>query len=638
MNDIQRVKDRIDIANVIGRYVQLVRSGSNFKACCPFHEEKTPSFFVSTEKQFWHCYGACGTGGDVLSFLMKKENLEFYEALKRLAAEAGIELQTRKKRPRTDPHATLHTLMAQAAAFYRRNLLEDRRAGEARAYVARRGIAAEVADQFGLGCSLWQLPTHLCDFMVEQGFALDDLAKVGLLYHDAETNAYRDRFRGRLMIPIRNLRGQVIGFGARTLDAASRYGPKYTNSPTTPLFQKSGALFGIDRAAESIRRQNQAVLVEGYLDVITAHQHGFTNTVACMGTAVTPDQLHILRRLTSQIVFALDADTAGQQATMRGLARARQALGPDPQTDRQRQRGLSLSIVTLPAGQDPDDLIRTDRTQWAQLVADAIALVDFYIQYVARHFDLAQPDRKQAAMEMLAEVLVDVAITRPVALDAHIQRIGREFHTPHEILQTLVNQAHARRQQPSQPEPAPVAGPRAETQTAALPREEILLGILLLNPLVLVSNVDRMLAHLAQEAQAVLRPLQVNDFSRAENRALFQSLTPILASGQTWNPQAFADALDEPLQTHCQHLVRVTAPLQANTYREASRAALENLLKLRREAAQTRIRMFSHHTENADMAEAGGPVHWRRICYQERQHMDLALQKMHLPRHHMTVV
>lgn len=621
MNDIQRVKEATDIVTVIEAYVTLQRSGANFVARCPFHQENTPSFFVSPDRQFWHCYGACGEGGDVLSFLMKAENMDFQQALRHLAQQAGIELASFRKK-RTDPNEPLYRLMAQAAAYFRQAFLQEPEAQTARAYVQRRGITDEISERFQLGYNTWDR-TSLLRFMTKQDAAPADLTKLGLLYHDTDRNRHLDRFRGRLMIPIRNDRNQVIGFGARVLDETRSRGPKYLNSPTTPLFEKRRVLYGIDQAKGPIRRARQAVLVEGYMDVIAAHQYGCENTVACMGTAITPDQIGILRRYTPEIVFALDADAAGQSATMRGLQRAREALVQNPGSSRSA-RNLVLRIATMPKGQDPDDMIRNDGEGWQRLVREAASLVDFYASYVADVYDLNQPEQKQEATDVLVEVIaeIDHLVTRA----EYCKRVARRLSIAEDILLQLVEMAHRRRTAPKQererPAQAPPAPSPAEnwTPAASVPREDFLLGVLFRNPASILYPINQWLQRHQQGE------IGEKDFERTENREIFKAMEAVVLRGHEWRSNEFATSLAEPLQVHFRRLQSVSASVRTNSRREVSTAALENLIEMRREAINRRIQNISHEV---DMAQAIPVQEWGTELYQDRQRLDMAIHSIH---------
>ena len=289
MSVIDEVKQRIDIVDVIGQYASLTKAGRTFRGLCPFHSEKHPSFFVYPEQQSWHCFGACNTGGDVFSFIMKKQGIDFGEALRLLAQRAGVTIPS-KFEPEAEGKERLYQAN-QAAAQYFHNLLLNSPAGEkAKNYVASRGVSPKTVTDFQLGFSLnsWEaLKQHL----MERGYTENELLTTGLIT-ESERGETHDRFRNRLMFPILDSRGRITGFGARALDDSL---PKYLNSAQTPLFDKSSSLYGINLAQAAIRQQNLAVIVEGYMDVITAHQNGFNNVVASMGTAVTEKQVNILK-------------------------------------------------------------------------------------------------------------------------------------------------------------------------------------------------------------------------------------------------------------------------------------------------------------------------------------------------------
>jgi len=320
---VEDVKQRLNIVEVISAYVPLKKAGRNYKGLCPFHNEKTPSFVVFPDTQRWHCFGACGSGGDVINFVMRREGLPFVEALKMLAARVGVELTppTPAQEAEAEERRRLWDVNRLAAEYFHRLLMESDEAAQARSYLAGRGLQAETlrAFQVGYARDTWQA---LSDYLGSQGWREADLTKAGLV-SERESGGSYDRFRGRIVYPIRDARGHVCGFGGRVLDDSL---PKYLNSPQTPVFDKGGVLYGIDLAREMIRRSETAVLVEGYMDVLMAHQAGFRNVVGAMGTALSEAQIAILKPLTKRLVLALDPDVAGDKATLRGLEVAKEAL------------------------------------------------------------------------------------------------------------------------------------------------------------------------------------------------------------------------------------------------------------------------------------------------------------------------
>ena len=389
MSDIDDIKARTDIFDLVSSYVTLQKTGSTFKALCPFHTEKTPSFIVNPERQSWHCFGACGTGGDAFSFVMRKENLDFGGALRLLADKAGVELKRPSDNQRDD---ALHRVTRAAATFYQDTLSSD--AGEAgRAYLKARGVDKQTAEKFMLGLSTdsWD---GLKSYLLTHDFDIADAIRAGLVTQGENDNT-RDFFRGRLMFPISDRRGNITGFGARALYDSGDSNPKYINTASTPIFDKRSTLYGLDLAMESVRRLRSVVIVEGYMDAIAAHQHGYDNVVASMGTALTEQQVSQLRTLADRFILALDPDAAGQAATLRSLESAWHVIQSTAARQRQRSqspmsqfKNVDLRIAALPAGQDPDAIIREDPARWDQLTSDALPLLDYMIPNISSGFDL----------------------------------------------------------------------------------------------------------------------------------------------------------------------------------------------------------------------------------------------------------
>lgn len=427
MTAIDEIKERVDIVEFIGRYVQLKRAGSTYKGLCPFHDERTPSFAVFPQTGTWRCFGACGVGGDIFAFLMQREHLDFREALQMLASEYGITLEDSRDGSQ-DERARLYEINETAALDFQETLRHHRGAQVARDYLQQRGIDGQAIDQFRIGYALdtW---SGLRDFLSERGWSLEEQIRAGLSKRHEERNTVYDAFRGRVMIPIRDRQGRVIGFGGRVLGDGQ---PKYLNTAETPLFQKSHVIFGLDLAKESIRKANQVVIVEGYMDVIAAHQYGFTNVVACMGTSLTSDQLQQLHRFTNNFILALDADAAGQQATVRGLNQARQSLlrvqkptvTASGQVRLTERLSANLAIVSMPEGQDPDDVVRKTPDLWRQLVEKAQPLVDFYLRFVAQQYDLQSAQGKGLAVAEVAPLIAE--LDDEIERQHYIQQLSRQ--------------------------------------------------------------------------------------------------------------------------------------------------------------------------------------------------------------------
>jgi DNA primase len=377
MSVVDEIKSRLDIVDYVQRTVPLKKAGRYYKAPCPFHSERTPSFVVNQDTQSWRCFGACAEGGDVFSFAMKQNGWTFSEAMTELGKLVGIETtqQTPEQKTQNEQVDRLRGLLKTIADAYHDKLFDakDPQAVAALNYArTKRGLTDETLKKFGVGFAPpgWHFAL---EYLTHLGYSEDDVLEAGVATKNDAGRVY-DRFRNRLVIPIRDERGRVVGFGGRVLDPNDN--PKYLNSPQTPVFDKSRILFALDVAGRSIRDSETAVIVEGYMDAIQAHQAGFTNVVAQMGTAMTEAQLKRLApRWAKKIVLALDADAAGQSATLRGLEVARETL----KADFSGRLSVDIRILSIPDAKDPDDLIRETPERWAELVSNATPVADYVI-------------------------------------------------------------------------------------------------------------------------------------------------------------------------------------------------------------------------------------------------------------------
>jgi DNA primase len=482
MNEVEEIKARLDIVDVVGQYVQLQRSGRSFKAVCPFHTEKTPSFIVSPERQSWHCFGACGTGGDVFSFIMRREGIEFGEALRMLAARAGVTLTERRHPEEERQRERTYAANEAAARWYHELLVEGDAGRQAREYVEGRGIDGPTAEAFLLGYSpaSWEATGEQ---LGQRGYTEVELLAAGLLV-EGERGPH-DRFRGRLMFPIRDRRGRFVGFGARALDDSM---PKYLNTAQTAVFDKGGMLYALDRANEGIHRQGCAVIVEGYMDVIAAHQGGFDNVVATMGTSLTERQVRLLKRQARNIVLALDADAAGSEAALRGHEVVEEALREDENRETvpvvtwrglvryQDAAAVDLRVAILPAGRDPDEVIRADPEDWRQLIGSARAVLDYRFEAAASRHDVSAPRGRSEAVQELLPLLEPVS--DPVVRAHYLQRLSRLSLVKEEELSRMVG----RRRRSGRPgEPAAAVASLGDTRGETRP-EGFLLALLLRFP------------------------------------------------------------------------------------------------------------------------------------------------------------
>ena len=371
---VERVKEAADIVEIVSAYTELRRAGERHMGLCPFHEERTPSFSVDPREKLYHCFG-CGVGGDVIKFVEEKEGLGFPEAVEALADRYGVEVERDAEDPRAEDarrrRARLGELLERTAQFYAAYLWESKEAGKARQYLDSRGLGEEVLRAFGVGYapSAWD---RVLTSGQQAGFSVAELGAVGLAQRGQKGGHY-DRFRARIIFPVRDPRGRVQGFGARALRPDTK--PKYLNSPEGELYRKGRTLYGIDRARGAIAKSGRAVVVEGYTDVLAAHQAGIEQAVGVMGTAITPEQVKQLASYTEDVVLALDADRSGQEA----MLRAQRVAG---------SRRLHLRVAAMPAGEDPADILLTDADKLRGLIDEAMSLPEFQVRWALDQADL----------------------------------------------------------------------------------------------------------------------------------------------------------------------------------------------------------------------------------------------------------
>jgi DNA primase len=480
---VEQIKDRLDIVDVIGQRVQLRKAGRSFKGLCPFHQEKTPSFIVFPDSQTFHCFG-CHAGGDLFNYVMQQERIDFSEALQTLARQAGVELEQRAPEDvpaPADEFAFVYDLNQRATSFFSHVLWRTSHGEAGRALLEERGVDRETAERFQLGFAPDRWDALLSRFR-RNDVSVEQAKEAGLVTEN-ETGRTYDRFRNRLMFPISDAEGRVIGFGARALGDAM---PKYLNSPQTPVFDKSSALYGIDLAKDAIREKREVVVVEGYMDAIAAHQHGYRNVVASMGTALTEPQVRLIRRGVDRIVLALDADVAGQMATIRGLDVMRDTLSEEeravvdgPGIVRfEKQLKTDIRIVKLPEDSDPDDLIRTDQEQWNELISNPIPFLDFYVNAVIGDPPPTDPREKSEVVNQLGPVLREISDN--VIREHYVGIAARKLHLSERVI--LTSGASPARQRRLQAQPAS----RPEPATP----EEHLVGLLIRYPEFLTSTLE----------------------------------------------------------------------------------------------------------------------------------------------------
>jgi DNA primase len=554
MSTIDEIKQRIDIVDLVGSYVQLQRAGRNYKGLCPFHTEKTPSFIVFPESQRWHCFGACSTGGDIFNFLMRYENLEFSEALRQLAERAGVVLEplstgAQEVREERD---LLREINAAAAQFYHRLLVEAPQAEGARQYLARRGMTRETIETFQLGFAPdeWRA----LEGTLSRTYSRDDLVTAGLI-QQGERGGYFDRFRNRVLFPIRDAQGHVIGFGGRVLDDSL---PKYLNSPDTPLFDKGSVLYGLDLARQAIRESGTVVIVEGYMDVVIPYQCGVRNLVACLGTALTEAHIEQLRRMTQVLILALDPDAAGVRATERGIETAQQALErrtvpvltASGLVRYESRLDTEIRVLVLPEGLDPDELVLQDRARWDRLVAEAPPVAQYFFDRVLAEEDLATAKGKGNAVDRLLPVIA--TIDNPAERHHYLGRLAQRLRVEEaELLHTLDRlrgAPGAGRGRPAQRARAPQPPPaRPEGGAGALDVEGRVVALLFAFPALLPEAMD----------EARLSPDALAD---AENRHAYEALcaarpAQAVPNGAPFGSAAALSLLDSALRGHVESLL-----------------------------------------------------------------------------------
>lgn len=536
---IEEVKDRLDIVEVVGARVELRRTGRYFKGLCPFHQEKTPSFIVYADRQSYHCFG-CGKSGDVISFQMETQGLSFKEALEELAERAGIhyeppkpQQQAEKQREESERNRLLE-LNKLAARYFNHLLLNSPTAENARRYLLGREIERASWEGWMLGFAPDTWDSAL-KFLRSRSYTDQEILRAGLVV-EGKGGGYYDRFRGRIIFPIRNRAGEFIAFGGRTLTDEP---PKYLNSPESPVFVKGEQFYGIDLAQGPIKSANQAVIVEGYLDAVAAHAGGFPNVVATLGTALTPAHVRLLAKMTKNVVLALDADAAGDAAALRGWEVVRDALQSRniPITLRGRVIGSSrtsdmvVKIARLPRGEDPDTLVRKAPDQWRKLIEQARTIVDHFFEVVPESVDLRTPEGRTRALAELAPVVADIG--NPIE-QAHYesrltQLVGLGENEVH--IQVLHSARRGGRKRDAE---MPVA-------VSNVSQEELILGLLLRYPRLM----EQMSETFAEEIEG------------SQNRELYAAMREV--GPETLNAETLMEKVDETLKLQAEKISKVAA-------------------------------------------------------------------------------
>ena len=588
MSAIDEIKSRIDIVDLVSEAgVKLRHAGKNYTGFCPFHDnKKTPAFVVWPETGTWRCFGQCNEGGDIFKFVMKKEGLDFKEALNKLAARAGVQVESyqREAPEQKEAYDNLRKLLEDAVIFYRGHLFQT---PNVLTYLhEKRGLTDAAIETFGLGYAPPGWDTALKHFTAK-GYSEQDLIDAGLLTvretepdagHSSSATRVYDRFRHRIMIPIRDEQGRMAGFGARIVDPNDI--PKFLNSPETPIFSKGRLLYGLDRARKPIRAADQAVIVEGYLDVIAVHQAGYENVVSPMGTALTEDQLRLLKRSTRRIVLALDPDAAGQKAVLRGLGAVRSAmdhegeLGFDARGLLRNEARLQadLRVAAMPDGLDPDEVVARDKEEWKRLIENAKPIVTHVMETLSSGQNLNDPKVKNQIAAQVLPLIDD--LSTPMERDTYRQALARLLKVDE---RALVGQPalgpRGRRPRPATREQARESAPVSVAVASGQKVENYIVSVLFRRP-DLLYRLDRQL----QEAN--LAPLAADDFEYTDHQMLLRLIRQSLEQVEADHHQFVLNHVPETLDGLARELLGQTGILDSLEERQLDE--LQRLVQLLR--------------------------------------------------------
>jgi DNA primase len=590
------IKSRVDLVDLVSEAgVKLRKTGRNYTGFCPFHINKhTPAFVVWPETGTWRCFGECNEGGDIFKFVMKKDGIDFKEALQKLADRAGVKIESYQRETPIQKEAYQHlrNLLEDAIIFYRNYLLNNK---DVLAYLhEKRGLTDATIETFGLGYAPSGFDNAL-KHLTQRGYLEQDLLEAGLL-SESESGKRFDRFRHRIMIPIRDENGRMAGFGARIVDPNDV--PKFLNSPETPIFTKGHLLYGLDRARKPIRTADQAVIVEGYLDVIAVHQAGYENVVSPMGTALTEEQLRLLKKFTRRIVLALDPDTAGQKAVLHGLDAVRSAM------DREGEfgfdaRGLlrnearlqaDLRVASMPDGLDPDEIVARNREEWKQLIDKAKPIVTHVMETLAVGRDLKDPKVKNQIASQILPLIED--LPNAPERDTYRQQLARMLKVDERALTGVQAQGpRVRRPRIVKQKNIPESPNASVTVSSNRRVEEYIIAVLLRKP-ELLYRLDRLLQ------QYGLARLSAEDFEYTDYQLLFGLIHDAVEQDQTEHHDFVIESLPESLRGLSHELLAQTEkfdPVDEKLLEEILRGAI----KLRRVTAGENLNQLRFLQEDA---------------------------------------
>lgn len=507
MTDVELIKSKLDIVDFVSSYISLKKAGRNFKALCPFHSEKTPSFVVSPDRQSWHCFGSCAMGGDVITFYEKWENVDFLEALKVLAEKTGVRLQKFTADKTSELKETLYAINNLSSDFFHFLLSKHKIGARARDYLEQRKIKKEIIKTFQIGYApeSWD---SLNNYLNKKGYKNADLEAAGLVIK-SERGKYYDRFRGRIIFPLKDQRGKIIGFSGRVIpgEGADEKGAKYINSPETALYIKGNNLYGLDQTKDSIRKEKIAIIVEGEFDFLASFESGVTNVVAIKGSALTENQSLMLKRYADSVYLALDADFAGNEAAHRGIEIAENA-------------GLSVKVIILIKGKDPAECIEAGAHFWKKSVEAAIPVYDFIIKSAFKKFNAEDVNGKKEIGEEVVPFLAK--IQNPIILSHYIKSIAKDLKVTEESIELAI-EMHLKKKTVKNSKIVPIAEKRARIELL----EEYFLTLILQN-----SDVKTAI-------RAAFKFVRLNDFREISVKNILELIDNYLSKNESLEIKKF---------------------------------------------------------------------------------------------------
>ncbi len=575
-NQIEEIKDKLDIVEFIGQFVDLKKSGRNFKGLCPFHQEKSPSFVVSPDRQIWHCFGTCGVGGDVITFKMKWENLTFYEALRELADQVGVKLEDSsyddKQWKRKE---LLYAINGMSLKYYAYLLMKTQYGKKAMEYITERGINEKIINTFELGYApaSWD---SLLKFLTKKGFNPQDIAATGLVIPSG--SRMYDRFRNRLMFPLKDAKGNVVGFSGRLLDSTKKEA-KYVNTPETEIYHKRENLFGIHLAKDEIRKAENVYVVEGEFDMITPYQHGISNIVAIKGAAFTEEQLGVLKRYTKRITLALDMDDAGVEAMKRGIRSA-------------EKLDFEVYVATFTSGKDPDEAIKADEVQFKKDLKRAMPIYDFLLGDIQKKYPEKNSFQKKKIGEEIMPFIRD--INNPIVQSHYMKIISEMLDVSEGSLYRLMRDTNRNRfkKKPQEIKPETV-----------LSRKELIQRYLLSN---LLQNTTK------ERASVVFSIIKAEDFSIPSFVVIADALKTQVEQNNDYEYSRFVQTLKPEIQSVADELFMFTA---------ATEEEQPDLTKLAYE-----IRMNTIKTQMDELMESESETDEQKLSSLSKEYNELRMK------------